>query len=108
MEKRAKIILLSLLSFLFLICLFWGGRQFRTVNVHMVQDASMETAAAAEIRTEDSSIKINAFQSDNGDSYIFLPSCAEGKRLAVDGGMFRYPAGRWNPVYPLPVDRAIL
>ncbi len=86
MEKRAKIILLSLLSFLFLICLFWGGRQFRTVNVHMVQDASMETAAAAEIRTEDSSIKINAFQSDNGDSYIFLPSCAEGKRLAVDGG----------------------
>lgn len=88
MSKKTKIIILSAFSILFIICLCLSRKQSQTVFIRLVQDASKEIAVIAEIQSEDLFITINAFQTNSGDYYLFLPSCAEGKNLVIDRNTF--------------------
>lgn len=67
-----------------MICFFRGWKQSETIWIRFVQDSPSETAIIAEIQTKDHYITTNAFLSDTGDYYIFLPSWTEGKFLAAD------------------------
>lgn len=93
MSRRTRMIILSVLVFLFIIGLWLGKEQSQTVFVRFFQDASAETAVIAEIQSEDSLIIVNAFSTDAGNYYMFLPSWAEGKTLAVDGPAASFSAG---------------
>ncbi len=81
-----KIILLSAFSFIFIVCLILSWEKSQAVFIRFVQDSSMEISVIAEIPSEDSSISIDAFLSDSGDYYLFLPSYVKGRKMIIDRG----------------------
>lgn len=105
MGKRTKIILLSIFFFLFIICFFQEWKRSETVWIRFVQDAPSETAITAKIQTKDYSITVDAFPSDGGNYYLFLPSWAEGKFLAGEGFDTSLPASISESGIRIPIDQ---
>lgn len=87
MSKRIKIISLILLSFVFTACFCLSRMQQQTVLIQFVEGGDSELSVTAQIQSEDSLISVNAFRSDSGNYYLFLPSCTQGKLLAVGEGV---------------------
>ncbi len=85
MNKGSKIKALFAFSFLFILCFFFGWRQPGTVSIQLMRDDSQDISVAAQIQSKDSRFIVEAFRSDGGDYYLFLPSWTEGKRLLVEG-----------------------
>lgn len=100
MSKRAKIISLILLSVVFIACLFLSRIQHQAVSIQLVQGEDSELSVTARLQSEDSLISVNAFQSDSGNYYLFLPSCAEGRFLSVGEGISLDIDGKSEGAWP--------
>ena len=84
MSKKWKALCLLLLSGIFLLFFLSGLKQTRTVYINTRPDGG-SIPATAQLTNGEAVVSIDAWRSQSGMSYLFLPSWAEDRLLQTDG-----------------------
>ena len=109
MYKKWKFMGLLLLLGIFLLFCLSGLKQSNTVFINIRSDDGEAPVITAHLTSGETSVSIDAWCSDTGEYYLFLPSWAEGRIIQTEaqdfrrlpmktGGLFLFPF--FPPVRP--------
>lgn len=102
MCKKWKVTGLFLLFGVFLLFCLSGLKQSYTVFISIRSGDGDTPAITAQLTSKETSISVDAWCSDTGEYYLFLPSWAEGRLLQAEGAELQTASGERRISLSLP------
>ncbi len=102
MCKKWKVTVLFLLFGVFLLFCLSGLKQSYTVFISIRSGDGDTPAITAQLTSKETSISVDAWCSDTGEYYLFLPSWAEGRLLQAEGAELQTASGERRISLSLP------
>ena len=103
MDKNKKVMGLFLLLGIFLLFCFSALKQSHTVYISIRSDDGEVPVITAQLTSGETSISIDAWCSDTGEYYLFLPSWAEGRLIQTEGSGLQTVSGEGSKSFSLPI-----
>ena len=103
MDKNKKIMGLFLLLGIFLLFCFSALKQSHTVYISIRSGDGEVPVITAQLTSGETSISIDAWCSDTGEYYLFLPSWAEGRLIQTEGSGLQTVSGEGSKSFSLPI-----
>lgn len=103
MDKNKKVMGLFLLLGIFLLFCFSALKQSHTVYISIRSGDGEVPVITAQLTNGETSISIDAWCSDTGEYYLFLPSWAEGRLIQTEGSGLQTVSGEGSKSFSLPI-----
>ena len=103
MDKNKKVMGLFLLLGIFLLFCFSALKQSHTVYISIRSGDGEVPVITAQLTSGETSISIDAWCSDTGEYYLFLPSWAEGRLIQTEGSGLQTVSGEGSKSFSLPI-----
>ena len=103
MDKNKKVMGLFLLLGIFLLFCFSAMKQSHTVYISIRSGDGDVPVITAQLTSGETSISIDAWCSDTGEYYLFLPSWAEGRLIQTEGSGLQTVSGEGSKSFSLPI-----
>ena len=103
MDKNKKVMGLFLLLGIFLLFCFSALKQSHTVYISIRSGDGEVPVITAQLTSGETSISIDAWCSDTGEYYLFLPSWAEGCLIQTEGSGLQTVSGEGSKSFSLPI-----
>lgn len=103
MDKNKKVMGLFLLLGIFLLFCFSALKQSHTVYISIRSGDGEVPVITAHLTSGETSISIDAWCSDTGEYYLFLPSWAEGRLIQTEGSGLQTVSGEGSKSFSLPI-----
>lgn len=103
MDKNKKVMGLFLLLGIFLLFCFSALKQSHTVYISIRSGDGEVPVITAQLTSGETSISIDAWCSDTGEYYLFLPSWAEGRLIQTEGSGLQTVSGEGIKSFSLPI-----
>lgn len=103
MDKNKKVMGLFLLLGIFLLFCFSALKQSHTVYISIRSGNGEVPVITAQLTSGETSISIDAWCSDTGEYYLFLPSWAEGRLIQTEGSGLQTVSGEGSKSFSLPI-----
>ena len=103
MDKNKKVMGLFLLLGIFLLFCFSALKQSHTVYISIRSGDGDVPVITAQLTSGETSISIDAWCSDTGEYYLFLPSWAEGRLIQTEGSGLQTVSGEGSKSFSLPI-----
>ena len=103
MDKNKKVMGLFLLLGIFLLFCFSALKQSHTVYISIRSGDGEVPVITAQLTSGETSISIDAWCSDTGEYYLFLPSWAEGRLIQTEGSGLQTFSGEGSKSFSLPI-----
>ena len=103
MDKNKKVMGLFLLLGIFLLFCFSAMKQSHTVYISIRSGDGEVPVITAQLTSGETSISIDAWCSDTGEYYLFLPSWAEGRLIQTEGSGLQTVSGEGSKSFSLPI-----
>ena len=103
MYKKWKVMGLLLLLGIFLLFCFSAMKQSHTVYISIRSGDGEVPVITAQLTSGETSISIDAWCSDTGEYYLFLPSWAEGRLIQTEGSGLQTVSGEGSKSFSLPI-----
>ena len=103
MDKNKKVMGLFLLLGIFLLFCFSALKQSHTVYISIRSGDGEVPVITAQLTSGETSISIDAWCSDTGEYYLFLPSWAEGRLIQTEGSGLQPVSGEGSKSFSLPI-----
>ena len=103
MDKNKKVMGLFLLLGIFLLFCFSALKQSHTVHISIRSGDGEVPVITAQLTSGETSISIDAWCSDTGEYYLFLPSWAEGRLIQTEGSGLQTVSGEGSKSFSLPI-----
>ena len=103
MDKNKKVMGLFLLLGIFLLFCFSALKQSHTVYISIRSGDGEVPVITAQLTSGETSISIDAWFSDTGEYYLFLPSWAEGRLIQTEGSGLQTVSGEGSKSFSLPI-----
>lgn len=103
MDKNKKVMGLFLLLAIFLLFCFSALKQSHTVYISIRSGDGEVPVITAQLTSGETSISIDAWCSDTGEYYLFLPSWAEGRLIQTEGSGLQTVSGEGSKSFSLPI-----
>ena len=103
MYKKWKVMGLLLLLGIFLLFCFSALKQSHTVYISIRSGDGEVPVITAQLTSGETSISIDAWCSDTGEYYLFLPSWAEGRLIQTEGSGLQTVSGEGSKSFSLPI-----
>ena len=103
MDKNKKVMGLFLLLGIFLLFCFSALKQSHTVYISIRSGDGEVPVITAQLTSGETSISIDAWCSDTGECYLFLPSWAEGRLIQTEGSGLQTVSGEGSKSFSLPI-----
>lgn len=103
MDKNKKVMGLFLLLGIFLLFCFSAMKQSHTVYISIRSGDREVPVITAQLTSGETSISIDAWCSDTGEYYLFLPSWAEGRLIQTEGSGLQTVSGESSKSFSLPI-----
>ena len=103
MDKNKKVMGLFLLLGIFLLFCFSALKQSHTVYISIRSGDGEVPVITAQLTSGETSISIDAWCSDKGEYYLFLPSWAEGRLIQTEGSGLQTVSGEGSKSFSLPI-----
>lgn len=103
MDKNKKVMGLFLLLGIFLLFCFSALKQSHTVYISIRSGDGEVPVITAQLTSGETSISIDAWCSDTGEYYFFLPSWAEGRLIQTEGSGLQTVSGEGSKSFSLPI-----
>lgn len=103
MDKNKKFMGLFLLLGIFLLFCFSALKQSHTVYISIRSGDGEVPVITAQLTSGETSISIDAWCSDTGEYYLFLPSWAEGRLIQTEGSGLQTVSGEGSKSFSLPI-----
>lgn len=103
MDKNKKVMGLFLLLGIFLLFCFSAMKQSHTVYISIRSGDGDVPVITAQLTSGETSISIDAWCSDTGEYYLFLPSWAEGRLIQTEGSGLQTVSGESSKSFSLPI-----
>ena len=103
MYKNKKVMGLFLLLGIFLLFCFSALKQSHTVYISIRSGDGEVPVITAQLTSGETSISIDAWCSDTGEYYLFLPSWAEGRLIQTEGSGLQTVSGEGSKSFSLPI-----
>ena len=103
MDKNKKVMGLFLLLGIFLMFCFSALKQSHTVYISIRSGDGEVPVITAQLTSGETSISIDAWCSDTGEYYLFLPSWAEGRLIQTEGSGLQTVSGEGSKSFSLPI-----
>lgn len=103
MDKNKKVMGLFLLLGIFLLFCFSALKQSHTVYISIRSGDGEVPVITAQLTSGETSISIDAWCSDTGEYYLFLPSWAEGRLIQTESSGLQTVSGEGSKSFSLPI-----
>lgn len=103
MDKNKKVMGLFLLLGIFLLFCFSALKQSHTVYISIRSGDGEVPVITAQLTSGETSISIDAWCSDTGEYYLFLPSWAEGRLIQTEGSGLQTVSEEGSKSFSLPI-----
>ena len=103
MDKNKKVMGLFLLLGIFLLFCFSALKQSHTVYISIRSGDGEVPVITAQLTSGETSISIDAWCSNTGEYYLFLPSWAEGRLIQTEGSGLQTVSGEGSKSFSLPI-----
>ena len=103
MDKNKKVMGLFLLLGICLLFCFSALKQSHTVYISIRSGDGEVPVITAQLTSGETSISIDAWCSDTGEYYLFLPSWAEGRLIQTEGSGLQTVSGEGSKSFSLPI-----
>ena len=103
MDKNKKVMGRFLLLGIFLLFCFSALKQSHTVYISIRSGDGEVPVITAQLTSGETSISIDAWCSDTGEYYLFLPSWAEGRLIQTEGSGLQTVSGEGSKSFSLPI-----